>query len=76
TLTQILPSTLMTWALAKTIRIVDEMSFMNNHKEKYRLLSKRNKEVLALMVKGLSAEEIGQQLYIGINTVNTHKRRV
>ncbi|WP_339881163.1 helix-turn-helix transcriptional regulator [uncultured Algoriphagus sp.] len=76
TLTQILPSTLMNWAMAKTMRIIDEMSFMELNKLKYRQLTKRSKEVLALMVKGLSAEEIGQQLYIGVNTVNTHKRRV
>jgi|SRR5690606_5486997 len=75
-LIQILPSHLMGWVPAKTARIVNEMCFLSDHKKKYQQLTKRNREVLALMVKGISAEEIGERLFIGVNTVNTHKRRV
>ncbi|WP_026678737.1 helix-turn-helix domain-containing protein [Fictibacillus gelatini] len=35
-------------------------------------LSKREKEVLELVQKGLSNEEVSQQLFISINTVKTH----
>ena len=76
TLIQILPSNLLSWAMAKTMRIAVEMSFMDSHKDKYKQLTRRSREILALMVKGMSAEETSQQLYISINTVNTHKRRV
>lgn len=75
-LIQILPSNLMGWVPAKTARIVSEMCFLSDHRKKYQQLTKRNREVLGLMVKGMSAEEIGRQLFIGVNTVNTHKRRV
>lgn len=75
-ITTILPFSLLGWVPAKTARIVDEMCFQNNHRKKYQQLTKRNREVLALMVKGISAEEIGERLFIGVNTVNTHKRRV
>lgn len=75
-LIQILPSHLMGWVPAKTARIVNEMCFQSDHRRKYQLLTKRNREVLGLMVKGISAEEIGERLFIGVNTVNTHKRRV
>ncbi len=73
---QILPSSLMGWVPAKTARIVSEMAFSTTHRKKYQQLTRRSREVLALMVKGMSAEEIGERLFIGINTVNTHKRRV
>ncbi|GAA0878134.1 hypothetical protein GCM10009119_11020 [Algoriphagus jejuensis] len=73
---QILPSNLLGWVPAKTARIVNEMVFSADHRKKYQLLTRRNREVLTLMVRGLSAEEIGQQLYISVNTVNTHKRKV
>jgi DNA-binding NarL/FixJ family response regulator len=35
-------------------------------------LSKREQEVLALMVKGLSNSEIAEQLVIGVSTVKKH----
>jgi DNA-binding CsgD family transcriptional regulator len=72
----ILPSNLAGWLPFKTARIVNEMAFFSDNKEKFQQLTKRSREVLALMVKGLSAEEIGERLFISVNTVNTHKRHV
>lgn len=42
----------------------------------YLSLTQRESEVLALMVRGLSNRAIGQQLYIGEETVKTHSRSI
>lgn len=73
---QLLPSSLVNWVPSKTARIVNEMAFFAEHRKKFQQLTKRNQEVLSLMVRSMSAEEIGERLFIGVNTVNTHKRRV
>jgi two-component system, NarL family, response regulator NreC len=39
-------------------------------------LSSREREVLQLVLKGFSSKEIGQRLFVSMNTVNTHKRRI
>lgn len=39
-------------------------------------LSKREKEILRLISKGLTAQEIAEQSFISLNTVNTHKKNL
>lgn len=39
-------------------------------------LSKRELEVLELMAAGLSNQEIGDRLFVSLNTVKTHSRRI
>lgn len=39
-------------------------------------LSSRERAVLQLVLKGFSSKEIGQRLFVSVNTVNTHKRRI
>jgi DNA-binding NarL/FixJ family response regulator len=39
-------------------------------------LSKREEEVLALVAKGLSNREVGEQLFISVKTVETHKAHI
>ncbi|MBN2813179.1 MAG: PAS domain-containing protein [Bacteroidales bacterium] len=39
-------------------------------------LTKREKEILQLISKGLISKEIADKLYISINTVNTHRQRI
>lgn len=43
---------------------------------KFSKLTDRNKQVLSLMARCLKAEEIGNKLFIGMNTVNSHKKRI
>lgn len=40
------------------------------------VLSSREREVLQLVLKGFSSKEIGHRLFVSVNTVNTHKRRI
>ena len=74
--TQIIPISFQPWAVPKTKRIAEEMSFRKENDTKFAQLTERNKQVLALMGRCLKADEIGDQLYIGVDTVNSHKKRV
>lgn len=40
------------------------------------LLSSREKEVLKLIAGGLVSKQVADQLYISVNTVNTHRQRI
>ncbi|HXH19305.1 MAG TPA: LuxR C-terminal-related transcriptional regulator [Chitinophagales bacterium] len=39
-------------------------------------LSKRELEVLNLVAKGLTASEVAEQLYLSLDTVETHKKNI
>lgn len=39
-------------------------------------LSSREEEILKLIAQGLTAQEIGDKLFISLNTVNTHRRNL
>ena len=40
------------------------------------LLTKREIEVLVLVVEGLTTQEIAEKTYVSINTVETHRRNI
>jgi DNA-binding CsgD family transcriptional regulator len=40
------------------------------------LLSDREKEILKLAIKGLTSKEIGNKLFISLNTVRNHKQNM
>lgn len=40
------------------------------------LLTKRQKEILALIAQGKTSREIGEELFIGIHTVDTHRKNM
>jgi DNA-binding CsgD family transcriptional regulator len=40
------------------------------------VLSKREKEILGLIAKGNISKQIADQLFISVNTVNTHRQRI
>jgi len=39
-------------------------------------LSNREREIIELIIKGFSSQEISEKLFISINTVNTHRRNL
>jgi DNA-binding CsgD family transcriptional regulator len=73
---QILPISLEDWAVPKTKKIVEEVYFQKVNKKKFSNLSDRNREVLSLWAQCLKAQEIGDKLFIGVNSVNSHKKRI
>ncbi len=63
------------WAGLKLTRkkVVTVSAFELNVAELERMgISKREHEVLALLAKGLSNQEIADQLFVSVNTVKTH----
>lgn len=62
-----------TVVVEKEVYINNSGDFTVNEKEMVRLgLSKREMEVLELMARGLSNNEIGGQLFVSLNTIKTH----
>jgi DNA-binding NarL/FixJ family response regulator len=48
----------------------------SHDKPRHTLLTDREYEVLALLVKGIRLTEIGQQLHLSVKTISTHKSRI
>lgn len=51
-------------------------SFITEHEQKYKLLTKREKEILSFVANGKTHTEISELLYISAHTVSTHWRNV
>ncbi len=45
-------------------------------KESFESLSDREREVLILTTQGFTSQQIGEQLYLSVNTVHTYRRRL
>lgn len=75
-LTQILPLSFQPWAATKVNRIIHELCFKKQNREKFEKLTQRNKEVLSHIVCCTKAEDISDQLEISVNTVNSHKKKI
>lgn len=75
-LTQIIPLHVDSWLVTKIKRALGEINFRKKHNGKYADLTVRNREVLSLMVKWYKTEDIGAELEIRANTVNTHKKKI
>lgn len=52
---------------------VEVLSFSEAHRN---ILSKREKEILRCIRKGLSSKEVAATLYISVNTVNRHRQNI
>jgi DNA-binding CsgD family transcriptional regulator len=61
---------------AKVDRLLAENNFLRRNQDVFISLSKREKEILALMGTGHSASEIAEKLHIAESTANTHRRNI
>lgn len=50
--------------------------FFNRKKYKHIELSRREKEVLRLLMDELTSKEISEKLLISVNTVETHRKNI
>ena len=56
---------------------IEELEAQNDSfTAKYQRLTKREKEIFKLIVKGHSTKEISDILYISIRTVETHRKNI
>lgn len=60
----------------KAERLLAETIFVRKNLKKFSDLSQRSREVLKLVALGKSSAEIGDQLNISVNTVNSHRKTV
>jgi DNA-binding CsgD family transcriptional regulator len=65
-----------TIVVEKEIRVPIEDFILNETELQQRNISKRELEVLTLMAKGLSNQEIAEQLFVSLNTVKTHSAKL
>jgi len=56
--------------------IFEENKFFDKNFQKFMSLTKREKEVLALVAKGYKNNDIGEQLFISNATIKTHRRHI
>lgn len=60
----------------KADRLLAEKEFFNNNFEKFTTLGKRETEILKLVAIGKSSLTIAEELYISVETVNTHRKLI
>ncbi|QIG90979.1 helix-turn-helix transcriptional regulator [Chryseobacterium sp. POL2] len=62
--------------MEKVKRVLDENEYITRNYKKFALLTKREKEILALLSAGKSSPEIADQLFISKETVATHRKNI
>ena len=60
----------------KAGRLLDENNFLRKNFKLFSQLSKREKEVLQLLALGKSASDTAADLFISLNTVETHRKNI
>lgn len=60
----------------KINRLVEEVDFLRNNSIMFAALTRREKEILKCMAKGMNSGEMAEQLSISFTTANTHRRNI
>lgn len=63
-------------AIKKLDTIAGDTEFIQRNLDKYKLLSRREKEIISLIAAGKSSLEISDELFISIHTVNNHRKNI
>ncbi|NML67805.1 helix-turn-helix transcriptional regulator [Hymenobacter sp. RP-2-7] len=61
---------------AKVQRLIDDNGFLRANSSRYATLTTRERAVLRLLALGHSAAEIAGQLFISVQTAETHRRNI
>jgi DNA-binding CsgD family transcriptional regulator len=76
TITIAVPIDAMHQMTAKAVRLLEENNFLRKNANSFSKLTNREKQVLKLTALGKSANEIACELFISINTAETHRRNI
>ncbi len=60
----------------KVERLLGENNFIRAKQSLFLSLTKREREILAFMAKGLSSAQIAEKLFISEQTATTHRRNI
>jgi DNA-binding CsgD family transcriptional regulator len=60
----------------KVQRLLDENAFLRTHAARFAKLTNREQQVLANISRGHSSGEIAENLFISVQTVDTHRRNI
>lgn len=60
----------------KIERLLEEKEMMRNQLTKYGLLTKREKEIVKLLVSGKKSSEIAEMLFVSVATVEQHRKNI
>lgn len=60
----------------KISRLLDENNFIRKNYENFALLTPREKEVLRLIAQGKTSKEISVEIFISVNTSETHRKNI
>ncbi|MEL6537870.1 MAG: helix-turn-helix transcriptional regulator [Bacteroidota bacterium] len=62
--------------LDKIVRVVDDFDYMKRHLGKFAGLTKREKEIINLLVHGANNPQISERLFISRSTVEQHRKNI
>jgi len=60
----------------KLSKYLKEQDYASRNYKKFLLLTKREKEIITLLIEGKSSRDISDILYISSHTVNTHRKNI
>lgn len=66
----------MSHVTTKVSRLLEENEFLRKNYDKFSRLGKREREVLGLLALGKSSAQIGEELFISVATVETHRKNI
>ena len=76
TITMAFPIDAMHHMVSKAERLLQENNFLRKHYHQFDKLSKREKQILTGLAIGKSSSEIADELFISVNTVDTHRKNI
>ena len=60
----------------KVSRLLKENNFLRENAHKFQKLTGREKTIMKLISSGLSSMEISEQLFLSVNTIETHRKNI
>lgn len=62
--------------ISRVNKTLDQDQYIRNNYRRFAELTTREKEIITLLANGKSSNEIGEQLFISVHTVSTHRKNI